>query len=61
MSKFHAVLTVVWFIWAFPSMLTGLKDSTPYLVFLSVYAVVTGHFSSWQAVQAEKKVDPNVN
>jgi len=29
------------------------KQSLPYLVFLSVYAVVTGHWASWQAARVE--------
>lgn len=35
------------------SILTSLRNSVPYLVALSVYALAVGHFGSWQASRAE--------
>src|SRR4051812_40569287 len=49
-------LTVVWFVAAIPICIY-LYDSVPFLVFISVYAVVTGHWSSWQAARVEEKQD----
>ncbi len=54
--KLHGWLTIIWLIAAFPICI-WLKDSVPFLVFVSVYAVVTGHWSSWQAARVEVKQD----
>ncbi len=58
----HGVATVFWFIMAFPSMIFW-SNSIPYLVGISVYAVVTGHWSSWQAsrVEVKQKLDADVD
>lgn len=56
MARLHGWLTVIWFIAAFPVMFF-LKESIEFLVFVSVYAVVTGHWSSWQASRVEVKQD----
>lgn len=53
MGRIHAALTIFWFLAAFPICIL-LADSVPFLVFISVYAVVAAHWSSWQAAQAEK-------
>lgn len=59
MRKIHGWATVLWFAAAFPTCIY-LKDSVPFLVFVSVYAVVTGHWSSWQAARVETKQDEGV-
>lgn len=56
LRRFHGWATVFWVVMAVPSMLWW-RSSLPYLVGLSVYAVVTGHWSSWQASRAEVKID----
>jgi hypothetical protein len=56
MRALHGWLTVVWFVAAIPICIY-LNDSVPFLVFISVYAVVTGHWSSWQAARVEEKQD----
>jgi hypothetical protein len=43
-----------------PSMLWW-RRSVSYLVGLSVYAVVTGHWSSWQASRVEVRQDEAIN
>ena len=48
----HGVLAVAWFIAAIPICIY-LASSIPFLVFISVYAVVTGHWSSWQSTRVE--------
>lgn len=50
--KINGWLTVLWFIAAFPICIF-LSNSVPFLVFISVYAVVTGHLSTWQASRVE--------
>lgn len=32
-----------------------LSNSVPFLVFVSVYAVVTGHLATWQAARVEER------
>lgn len=56
MRLLHGWLTVIWFVAAIPICIY-LYDSVPFLVFVSVYAVVTGHWSSWQAARVEEKQD----
>lgn len=53
MRRVHGWATILWVVMAPPSMLLW-KDSIPYLVGLSVYAVVTGHWASWQACRTEE-------
>lgn len=50
--KINGWLTVIWFVAAFPICIF-LSTSVPFLVFISVYAVVTGHLSTWQATKVE--------
>lgn len=59
LRRFHAVMTVVW-IAAIPvSLLTLLKDSVPWLVFISLWALVGAHWGAWQAVRVED--EPSLN
>lgn len=50
--KINGWLTVIWFLAAFPICIF-LASSIPFLVFVSVYAVVTGHLATWQAARVE--------
>lgn len=50
--KINGWLTVIWFVLAFPICI-WLNQSLPFLVFISVYAVVTGHLATWQAARVE--------
>ena len=54
LQAFNGWATVVWFAAAIP-ICVFLADSVPFLVFISVYAVVTGHLSSWQASRVEAR------
>ena len=56
MRRLHGWLTIAWFIAAFPIMAFW-SENIRFLVFISVYAVVTGHWSSWQAARVEEKQD----
>lgn len=55
----HGWMTVAWAVMLPISILTGLKNSVPYLVGLSVYALMVGHFASWQGTRAEESEDAN--
>jgi hypothetical protein len=58
LCHFHAVSTVAWLAFAVPVLLVpGWKQSVALLVFISIYANVAGHFSSWQAARVEVKQD----
>lgn len=50
--KANGWLTILWFVAAFPICIF-LSKSLPFLVFVSVYAVVTGHLATWQAARVE--------
>jgi hypothetical protein len=54
MRILHGWLTVIWFVLAFPIMYFW-SENIKFLVFVSVYAVVTGHWSSWQAARVEER------
>jgi hypothetical protein len=47
-----------WF-WIFPGIPISfvLRKSVPYLVFLSVYAIITGHWSAEEAAKTEVKAE----
>ena len=54
--RVHGVLTIVWFLLAIPAVLLW-RESVPFLVYVSVYANFVGHWSSYQAAKAEKKIE----
>lgn len=53
-QKVNGWLTLLWFLAAIPICLF-LSNSVPFLVFISVYAVVTGHLATWQAARVEAR------
>lgn len=52
MRTVNGWLAVVWLAASLP-ICFYLSTSVPFLVFVSVYAVVTGHWSTWQAARVE--------
>lgn len=60
LRAFHGWATVVWFILAFP-LAYLLGSSVVFVTFLSLYAVVTGHWSSWQAARVEVRQDEEID
>jgi hypothetical protein len=54
MRKINGWATIIWFIAALPICI-WLSESVPFLVFISVYAVVTGHWSTYVAARVEVK------
>lgn len=54
--RFNGWATIVWFIASVPICLF-LANSIPFLIFISVYAIVAAHLSAWQASRVEVKED----
>lgn len=57
-KKLHGWLTIIWFVAAFPISIF-LSTSVPFLVFISVYAVVVSHWNLWFTMKIEKKHEEN--
>lgn len=54
MKTFHAYASVAWFVASFP-LAWYLGSSVVFVTFLSLYAIVTGHWSAWQSTRVEVK------
>lgn len=54
---FHAAATILWIAMIPVAIFTALKYSVPFLVFLSLWALVGSHWGAWQAVRAEENAD----
>lgn len=54
---FHLARLFVWSVQVPVALLTPLKDSTPYIVFLSLAALVEGAFSSYMSSRAEAALE----
>jgi len=52
MRRVNGWLAVLWLV-AAPPICIWWSSSVPFLVFVSVYAVVTGHWAAWQAARVE--------
>jgi hypothetical protein len=50
--RVHLVLTWVWVALVPPTLLLW-RNSIPWLVFMSIYAIIVGHWSGYQASRAE--------
>jgi hypothetical protein len=51
-KKFHGIATVTWFVVSAPlAFLFG--DQVIFVTWLSLYAIVVAHWSSWQATRTE--------
>jgi hypothetical protein len=55
--KIHLSLMVLWIVAGIPLSLY-LKNSIPWLVFLSVYAIIVGHASGWSAERPSEVEQP---
>jgi hypothetical protein len=51
--RVHAALTAVWVLLIPPSVIWW-RNSIPYLVAVSVYANLAGHWAAWEAAKAEQ-------
>ncbi len=56
-KRVHLVMGAGWAVMIPVSLLTGLKSSVPFLVGISLWALVVGEFSAYQGARAEVKVD----
>lgn len=56
LRAFHGWATVAWFA-ASPYLAVRYGSSVVFVTFLSLYAIVTGHWSSWQAARVEVRQD----
>lgn len=52
LKTFHGWATIVWFVASLP-LAVWKGDSVIFVTFLSLYAIVTGHWSAWQAARVE--------
>lgn len=52
MKKFHAALTLVWFLLVIPTVIFW-AESVLWVALISCYANAVGHFSAYQATRAE--------
>lgn len=57
MEGFHLSQVLLWVIMIPIALMTGLKDSLPFLVLVSLLALVYSEMSSWQASLAERRLD----
>ena len=55
MRRLNGWLTVFWIIMIPVSILTGWIGSVTYVAALSLWALVSGHWSAWQAARVEVK------
>jgi len=56
-KKINGWMTVFWVIMIPVSILMGWTQSVTYVSALSIYALITGHLSTWQAARVEEKQD----
>jgi len=57
LQKFHGWTTIVWLLISTPVALSPLAEQVKFVTWLSLYAIVTGHWSAWQAARVEVKQD----
>ena len=56
LRSFHLWATIAWFIFSIPAAITW-GNSVLFVTWLSLYAIVVGHWSSWQAARVEVRQD----
>lgn len=61
MEGFHLTQVLLWTAMIPVALLTGLKDSVPFLVLVSLLALVYSEMSSWQASLSERRLDKTDN
>lgn len=55
--KVHLSLLALWTVAGIPVSFV-LRESVPWLVFLSVYAIIVGHWSGWSAERPSEVESP---
>lgn len=61
MRSVNGWLTILWAVLIPVSFATGWVDSVRYVSALSLWALVSGHWSAWQAARVEVKQDAAAN
>ena len=57
MRRVNGWLTVFWLVMIPVSLITGWISSVTYVAALSLWALVSGHWSAWQAARVEVRQD----
>lgn len=57
MQAFHLVNVLLWVAMLPIALLTGLKSSVPFLVLISILALVYSEMASWQGSLSERRLD----
>lgn len=55
LRRFHGIATWVWLAMIPVAAFTDLKDSVPFLISISLWALVGAHWAAWQSVRAEQE------
>lgn len=55
LRRFHGAATWAWLTMIPIAAFTGLKDSVPFLISISLWALVGAHWAAWQSVRAEQE------
>lgn len=61
LRELHRALAILWAAMIPVAIFTPIRNSVPFLVAVSVYALAVGHFSSFQAVRAEHAANGNTS
>lgn len=56
LRQFHGYTTLLWIVLMLPALLWW-SESVPFLVIISVWANIAGHWAAWQASRVEVKED----
>lgn len=57
MQAFHLIQVGLWVCMIPVALLTGIKDSVPFLVLVSLLALVFSELAAWQSSLAERRLD----
>lgn len=58
-ARLHIWSGSLWFLIGTPVTLLWLSNSVAFVAWMSLYAIVIGHWSSFQAAMAEKRIKKN--
>ena len=61
MRKVNGWATIFWIVMIPVSMITGWISSVTYVAALSLWALVSGHLSAWQAARVEVRQEEDAN
>jgi hypothetical protein len=61
MRRVNGWLTIFWLVMIPVSLITGWINSVTYVAALSLWALVSGHWSAWQAARVEVRQEEDAN